>query len=98
MCHEIGNPFVESTCGAIFVKIGSTSAYFEGDNNRDIVVSAKLAELLEVTLGNRIVVTVAQSESGDLSQEMFRISGIYHLGGSRVELACLNRDPSRKMS
>ena len=53
-------------------------AYFEGDNNRDIVIGAKLAELLEITLGNRTVVTVAQSESGDLSQEMFRISGIYH--------------------
>ena len=53
-------------------------AYFEGDNNRDIVIGAKLAEILEITLGNRIVVTVAQSESGDLSQEMFRISGIYH--------------------
>ncbi len=55
-------------------------AYFEGDNDRDIVIGAKLAELLEVTLGNRVVVTVAQAESGDLSQEMFRISGIYHLG------------------
>ena len=53
-------------------------AYFEGDNNRDIVIGAKLAELLEITLGNRVVVTVAQSESGDLSQEMFRISGIYN--------------------
>ena len=52
--------------------------YFEGDNNRDIVIGAKLAELLEITLGNRVVVTVAQSESGDLSQEMFRISGIYN--------------------
>ena len=55
--------------------------YFEGDNNRDIVIGVKLAELLEVTLGSRVVVTVAQSETGDLSQEMFRISGIYHLGG-----------------
>ena len=52
--------------------------YFEGDNSRDIVIGAKLAELLEITLGNRVVVTVAQSESGDLSQEMFRISGIYN--------------------
>ena len=60
-------------------------AYFEGDNNRDIVIGAKLAELLEVTLGNRVVVTVAQSESGDLSQEMFRISGIYRLGDEAME-------------
>ena len=60
-------------------------AYFEGHNDRDIVIGAKLAELLEVTLGNRVVVTVAQSESGDLSQEMFRISGIYRFGDEAME-------------
>ena len=60
-------------------------AYFEGDNNRDIVIGAKLAELLEITLGNRVVITVAQAESGDLSQEMFRISGIYRLGDEAME-------------
>ena len=60
-------------------------AYFEGDQNRDIVIGAKLAELLEVTLGNRVVVTLAQSESGDLSQEMFRISGIYRFGDEAME-------------
>ena len=60
-------------------------AYFEGDNNRDIVIGATLAELLEVTLGNRVVITVAQAESGDLSQEMFRISGIYRLGDEAME-------------
>ena len=59
--------------------------YFEGDQNRDIVIGAKLAELLEVTLGNRVVVTLAQSESGDLSQEMFRISGIYRFGDEAME-------------
>ena len=58
----------------------TAGAYFEGNNDRDIVIGAKLAELLEVTLGNRVVVTVAQSKSGDLSQEMFRISGIFHFG------------------
>ncbi|MCG8623170.1 MAG: FtsX-like permease family protein [Proteobacteria bacterium] len=52
--------------------------FFEGGNSRDVVVGAKLAELLEVTIGNRVVVTVAQSGSGDLSQEMFRVSGIYN--------------------
>ena len=60
-------------------------AYFEGGNNRDIVIGAKLAELLEVTLGNRVVVTVTQSESGDLSQGMFRISGIYRFGDEAME-------------
>ena len=53
-------------------------AYFEGDNNRDVVIGAKLAEILETELGDRVVVTVAQAGTGELSQEMFRISGIYH--------------------
>ena len=51
--------------------------YFEGENSRDILIGAKLAEILEIGLGDRVVVTLAQAESGDLSQEMFRVSGIY---------------------
>ena len=58
--------------------------YFEGDSSRDIVIGAKLAEILEIGLGDRVVVTVAQTESGDLSQEMFRISGIYHFAGEEM--------------
>ncbi|MXZ01848.1 hypothetical protein F4Y93_14840, partial [Candidatus Poribacteria bacterium] len=59
-------------------------AYFEGDNSRDIVVGAKLAEILEIGLGDRVVVTVAQAETGDLSQEMFRVSGIYQFAGGEM--------------
>ena len=58
--------------------------YFEGDNSRDIVIGAKLSEILEIGLGDRVVVTVAQAESGDLSQEMFRVSGIYHFAGEEM--------------
>jgi ABC-type lipoprotein release transport system permease subunit len=54
-------------------------SFFEGTRERDIVIGSELAELLEVALNDRIVVTVAQAETGDLSQEMFRVSGIYHL-------------------
>jgi len=59
-------------------------AYFEGDNSRDIIIGAKLAEILEIGLGDRGVVTVAQAESGELSQEMFRISGIYHFADAAM--------------
>ena len=59
-------------------------AYFEADNSRDIVIGAKLAEILEIRLRDRVVVTVAQAESGDLSQEMFRVSGIYHFAGEEM--------------
>jgi len=52
--------------------------YFEGDNPRDILIGSELADILEVSLGDRVVLTVSQAQTGDLSQEMFRISGIYH--------------------
>ncbi len=59
--------------------------YFTAGGERDIVIGSKLAETLEVGIGDRVVVTVAQvadsargTAAGDLSQEMFRISGIYH--------------------
>jgi ABC-type lipoprotein release transport system permease subunit len=54
--------------------------FFTGDNPRDIVIGSKLAEDLEVSLGDRVVATVSQARTGDLSQEMFRISGIYQFG------------------
>lgn len=52
--------------------------YFGGGSVHEIVIGSKLADTLEASLGDRLVVTVAQAETGDLSQEMFRISGIYH--------------------
>lgn len=51
--------------------------YFASDGAREIVIGSKLAEILEVGLGDRVVLTVARARSGDLAQEMFRISGIY---------------------
>ncbi|MBN2345155.1 MAG: ABC transporter permease [Candidatus Aminicenantes bacterium] len=52
--------------------------FFRGDNPRDMVVGSELAEILEVGLGDRLVATVATAGNGDLAQEMFRVSGIYH--------------------
>lgn len=54
--------------------------FFRGSDERDIVVGSDLADILEVSLGDRVVVTVSQARSGDLSQDMFRVSGIYRFG------------------
>lgn len=51
--------------------------YFAEDEMRNIVIGRKLAELLEVNLGSRVVLTTSQAHSGDLAQEMFRVSGIF---------------------
>jgi lipoprotein-releasing system permease protein len=61
--------------------------YFEGDNRRDIVIGSKLAEILEVDIGSRVVLTVAQAYSGDLSKELFRVSGIYHFNVKEMDRA-----------
>jgi ABC-type lipoprotein release transport system permease subunit len=60
-------------------------SFFEGDNPRDVLIGKELAEILEVSLGDRVVVTVSQAESGDLSQEMFRISGIFHFNTQEMD-------------
>jgi ABC-type lipoprotein release transport system permease subunit len=51
--------------------------YFEGDDERNIVIGSGLAEMMEVGIGDRVVITVTQAHSGDLVQELFRVSGIY---------------------
>ncbi|UCG53411.1 MAG: ABC transporter permease [Candidatus Latescibacterota bacterium] len=53
-------------------------SYFDGDNERDLIIGSKLADLLEVGLGDRVVLTTAEAHTGDLAQEMFRVSGIYY--------------------
>ncbi|MBN1272375.1 MAG: ABC transporter permease [Candidatus Aminicenantes bacterium] len=51
--------------------------FLSSETGRDIVIGSKLAEILDVGLGDRVVATCAQAGTGDLSQEMFRIAGIY---------------------
>jgi ABC-type lipoprotein release transport system permease subunit len=53
-------------------------AFFTENNPRNCLIGSKLADILKVELGDRIVLTVAQVHTDDLSQEMFRISGIFH--------------------
>lgn len=74
-------------------------AFFSGSDERDIVVGAKLAEILEVGLGDRVVLTAAQAGSGDLSQELFRISGIYDIQDRAMNsgLAFVRIAPSQRM-
>jgi len=59
--------------------------FFEKDGLRELVIGSKLAEILEVKLGSRVVLTVAEVETGDLSQEMFRVSGIFHFNSSEMD-------------
>lgn len=59
--------------------------FFTGDDPQNLLIGSKLAELLDVDVGNRVVITVAQAKTGDLSQEMFRVSGIYQFNTDEMD-------------
>ena len=73
--------------------------FFSGDSPQSLVLGGKLAELLEVDIGDRVVVTVAQAETGDLSQEMFRVSGIYRFNTDEMDngMAFVRLSKAREM-
>jgi len=58
---------------------------FLAGGERDLVLGARLAELIHVELGDRVVLTVAMSGSGELSQQLFRVSGIYRFGTREMD-------------
>jgi putative ABC transport system permease protein len=49
--------------------------YLVSGSTSDILIGYKMAELLETQLGDRIVVTLSEAKTGELSQALFRVSG-----------------------
>ena len=60
------------------------SAVIEGQyltgGDQEIIIGESLAELLEVSLHDRIVLTTAEASSGEISQALFRVTGIFEFG------------------
>jgi ABC-type lipoprotein release transport system permease subunit len=55
-------------------------SYLGPDDGHLILLGSKAAETLEAEAGDRLVLTVAQAGTGELSQDMFRVGGIFHMG------------------
>ena len=51
--------------------------FLRNDNLNQILIGKRLSQLLNIDIGDRIVVTMAQAQTGDLSQELFRVGGIF---------------------
>ena len=60
-------------------------SYFEGDDPRDVVIGSELADLLDAELGDRIVLTGTEANTNDITQELFRVSGIYRFGMKEMD-------------
>ena len=55
-------------------------SYLDINDGKKVMVGKKLAENLNIAVGDRVVITVARATIGDLSQEMFRVGGIFSFG------------------
>ncbi len=64
-----------------------------------IVIGSKAAETLEVETGDRLVITMAQAGTGELSQDMLRVAGIFHMGIREIDggIAFVNIEKSREL-
>lgn len=73
--------------------------YLATIDDRKVLIGDRLAESLEVEIGDRIVVTTAQADSGELAQEMFRVGGIYHFNAKEMDgnVAFVHLDHARTL-
>lgn len=73
--------------------------YLPPDVMGQILIGSKAAETLEVETGDRLVLTMAQAGTGELSQDMFRVSGIFHMGIREADsgMAFINIKQSRDL-
>jgi len=73
--------------------------YLATSDEDRIMIGHKLAEILEVGVGDRVVATLAQAGTGDLSQGMFRVGGIFRFNIREMdgELAFVTLTRAQKM-
>ncbi len=68
-------------------------------STKKVLIGTRAAELLDAGIGDRLVLTLAQAASGELSQEMFRVGGIFHYGIREIDtyLVFIHIDKARQM-
>lgn len=51
----------------------------------EIIIGNELADLLEISIGDRIVMTLSEANTGELAQALFRVSGVFHFGIAGID-------------
>lgn len=64
-----------------------------------ILIGDRMAKFLNVGLDDRLVVTVAQAGTGELSQEMFRVGGVFSFGMREMDagMVFINLEKSQQL-
>ncbi len=55
------------------------------NDHRQILIGQRTAEILEVHVGDKVVITAKPKGDGDVRQELFRIKGIFSFGTRRMD-------------
>lgn len=72
--------------------------YLSG-GEQEIILGYELANILEVQLGDRLVVTLSQAHGGELSQALFRVSGLFRFNDRSMDkaLAFINLSSAQRL-
>ena len=72
--------------------------YLSGES-REILIGKPMAELLEVELGDRLIITAATVDANEITQELFRLSGIFEFGPEEMakNLVFINLDTAHSI-
>jgi len=81
------------------LKLAMTDGNYLSGIDGEIVIGDQLADLLEISLGDRLVVTVSEANGGDLSQALFRVSGIFSFNERSMDIgmAFINLSQAQKL-
>ena len=92
------NPETEKDISQIETAV-TKGKFLENSNQNGLLIGEKLSQILDANIGDRIVITVAQAKTGELSQELFRVSGIFKFSSKEMDakIAFINLDKSRKL-
>lgn len=74
-------------------------SFLSGADGMELMIGERLAKFLGVDVGDKIVVTMAQAKTGILTQEMFRVSGIFKMKNKDMDtnLAFINLDKAQAL-
>jgi ABC-type lipoprotein release transport system permease subunit len=72
--------------------------YLSGEP-REILVGKPMADLLEVDLGDRLIITAATVDTNEITQELFRLSGVFEFGPEEMDknLIFVNLDKAQNV-
>jgi ABC-type lipoprotein release transport system permease subunit len=59
--------------------------YLKNSDTMELLIGEKLAKFLGVDVGDKVVITLSQAKTGTLSQEMFRVSGIFKMKNKEMD-------------